>query len=889
MLKINALKIFILSIFVCCCSASFAQGKNFTISKTEPNWLRKVKRVDKKPSFKDIQEGYYLYLFEKQSNLETKENYTHFIRDISSSSGVQNGSEISISYDPSYEQLTFHKLIIWRDNKPMDKLNAQKFKIIQKEKELSRFIYSGLFTAYLILDDIRKGDRIEYSFTIKGNNPAFTKYSNIIYFEYESQIVNLYSNIIFDGKRKIQTKNFNDVPPVKQTRDGDLNVFEWQSSMTKTHPNNENEPSDYDPYARVQLSEYQSWKEIVDWGLNLKNYDLKNSKIINDKIAELKVKSKGNKQKYFELATRFVQDEIRYMGIEIGEYSHRPNTPEKILQQRYGDCKDKSTLLCYLLNADGINAYSVFLNTYMEKSTSQLLPSPTVFNHEVIMAEVDDRTIFVDPTMSDQRGPILSNYFPYNANVLVIKPGVNSLQPTPSQILGKKKSLSVFNLSDTTKGHKSTLKIVTNYSANYADDFRYNLNSDGLDYYEKSYVDYYANIYPGTKLKDPIKIEDNEVENIITVTESYEIENFWTKEDDKKERYIAYFNGDLIQDQIVALKKYRDAPLAINYPITIDQTISVILPYEQRFDPENININTENYRYLFSLHSKLDTLTLTYYFQNFSAQLPESSLNEYIKNRKEMVLSLSYGIYYREYTQNTQSKNINYWLVALTLFAVLLASIATFLVYFRKQNFDLEAIKVVPQIGGWLILVSIGTVISPISILVTILKSGLYNQTNWDNLNNLTRFSAFGYKLAFMFECIGNASLIVFSIFLIFMLFNRRKDFPKAIIFFKVFAFLITLIDVILVSWVSGESSKTDFSNYGYLIGQGIATIIWVLYLINSTRVKATFVFTYPKSLWRAALRKDAAENFGKHNFLNNTSNFGNYTKIESIEEDERL
>jgi transglutaminase-like putative cysteine protease len=33
------------------------------------------------------------------------------------------------------------------------------------------------------------------------------------------------------------------------------------------------------------------------------------------------------------------------MGIEMGQYSHKANNPERVFKQRYGDCKDKSLLL----------------------------------------------------------------------------------------------------------------------------------------------------------------------------------------------------------------------------------------------------------------------------------------------------------------------------------------------------------------------------------------------------------------------------------------------------------------------------------------------------------------------------------------------------------------
>lgn len=887
MLKRNALQILFLFVLTISSLKSTAQGKNFSTSRNEPSWLRKVTTINKKPAGKDIQDGYYIFLYEKQNNLETNEYYQHFIRDISSGAGVQNGSEISISYDPSYEKLIFHKLVVWRNNKPIDKLDAQKFKIIQKEKELSRFIYSGLFTAYLILDDIRKGDRIEYSYTTKGNNPAFTKYSNTIYFEGGSQIVNVYHNIIFKSNRNIRSKNFNNTPKLKKTVENGLNIFEWQAEMTQTHPDYDDEPSSYNPYARVQLSEYNNWNEIVNWGLSLKNYNLKNSKIINDKIAELKAKSKNDQRKYLTLATRFVQDEIRYMGIEIGEYSHRPNTPEKILQQRYGDCKDKSTLLSYLLNANGIKAYTVFINTYLEKETAALLPSPTIFNHEVVMAEIDDRNIYIDPTISDQRGSIMNVNFPYEANVLLIKPGINELKTTPSRVLGKTKARTVFKVGDTAKNEKTTLQIVTTYSNNYADDYRANLSEEGVDYYEKTYLDYYVGIYPGLTLKKPLKIEDNEEENIITVTEDYVIKNFWTSDETGKSKLAAYFYGDLIEDELVSLKKYRDAPLSTNYPSNIDQEITVILPFVPNVERENVNIDNDNYRFLFSVNSKLDTLHLSYYFQNFKPILETNSLEQYIKDKKEIKNTISYGIYYGGNSGTTDYANINYWLITLTIFSFLLFCGLATVFFFKKQPFNLEDIKNAMPIGGWLIFTAITIAIAPISLLITMGKSGLYNQTYWDNLDNLSRFATFGYKFAFIFESISNAFLLSFSILIIFLFFNRRKSLPYFYIAFKISTFLVLMLDLSLTFWVEdGTRNYSYVSEITRLVLQGIFATVWILYFLKSERVKATFVFTYPKSLWNMALIQDLAKNFPGSQIPNNTVNFEPHN---SVTENERF
>ena len=155
----------ILLVLLILCSTFFlssSQGKNFSVNRTAPSWIVKVDPSGGKPKSKDIIDGYYLSLMEYQQHAELQEEYKHIIRQIVSDAGVQNASQISVTYDPSYQKLIFNKVIIWRDNKPYDQLNATKFKVLQNEKDLSKFIYSGTYDAYMLLEDIRKGDRIEY-------------------------------------------------------------------------------------------------------------------------------------------------------------------------------------------------------------------------------------------------------------------------------------------------------------------------------------------------------------------------------------------------------------------------------------------------------------------------------------------------------------------------------------------------------------------------------------------------------------------------------------------------------------------------------------------------------------------------------------------------------
>ena len=59
----------------------------------------------------------------------------------------------------------------------------------------------------------------------------------------------------------------------------------------------------------------------------------------------------------------FMQQQIRYVGIEIGIGNLQPHAAEDVFQKRYGDCKDKATLMVAMLDAVGIRATWVAVDT----------------------------------------------------------------------------------------------------------------------------------------------------------------------------------------------------------------------------------------------------------------------------------------------------------------------------------------------------------------------------------------------------------------------------------------------------------------------------------------------------------------------------------------------
>jgi len=118
---------------------------------------------------------------------------------------------------------------------------------------------------------------------------------------------------------------------------------------------------------------------------------------------------------------RWVSSQLRYVAISMGAGGYVPHNADDVLAARYGDCKDKTTLLTALMHAKGIRAMPVLIHT---ANTFDLPDTvlPGAFNH--VITYLPDWDLFVDST---------SGFAPFG----VLPPGVRAKQA----LLGGDKAL----------------------------------------------------------------------------------------------------------------------------------------------------------------------------------------------------------------------------------------------------------------------------------------------------------------------------------------------------------------------------------------------------------------------------------------------------------------
>ncbi len=104
-----------------------------------------------------------------------------------------------------------------------------------------------------------------------------------------------------------------------------------------------------------------TWKSIGEWYQNLAKDRLVPTPEIAAKANEL-VAGKADFYEKVEPIAEFVQKQIRYFVIEMGIGGHQPHFAGDIFRNRYGDCKDKATLLTSMLSTVGIHGTLVLVD-----------------------------------------------------------------------------------------------------------------------------------------------------------------------------------------------------------------------------------------------------------------------------------------------------------------------------------------------------------------------------------------------------------------------------------------------------------------------------------------------------------------------------------------------
>jgi transglutaminase-like putative cysteine protease len=590
----------------------------------------------------DPSQDYRWLLSDRQINAQNDEEFVHEARQILNSAGVQYGSHVMIKYDPTCEALTFHWARLWRGTNKLDRLDLSKLHVSQAGLDTDELLFSSEKTALLMLDDVRVGDIVEYAYTIEGTNPALAgKFADSVQLQFRLPVGRVATRLIWPSSRKLYIKNhLTDLQPTTSRKSNTIE-YTWDA---RNMPGLRREPPTpiwYDPYPWVQLSEFQKWSDVNRWALRLFTTTNAPSPELAKKINEWKQLPEPADRVL--AALRFVQEEIRYLGMEDGAAGYEPAQPSVVFARRFGDCKDKSLLLVTILRALKIEAFPVLVNDRRRQELAELQPSPTLFNHVLVQVNLGGQSFWLDTTATFERGALPLRFWPAYGWGLMVGPAVTGLTPIPPCPVQPRTTVTEY-LNIGLVDSPSTAKIVTVAEGPDADRLRERFATTPREDIERDNLNAYAKLYPFMSRTAPLVYNDDEQQNRVETTEFYAIERMWSKQADEPYFRCRLYCLNVDESLVKPAVSFRTMPLGVVYPVHQIFHAEVSVPTSWPIPASNTTI--ENPAFLFQrvINVAGGKLLLDYEYRSLSDAVAPEAVPAYVRDLDSATDALVYSV-----------------------------------------------------------------------------------------------------------------------------------------------------------------------------------------------------------------------------------------------------
>jgi hypothetical protein len=327
------------------------------------------------------------------------------------------------------------------------------------------------------------------------------------------------------------------------------------------------------PHIRFRSGFWKAWNDISKWYYTM----LFKPKVIITEEIENKAKAlivdTDSRRDKIKACYDFVKD-IRYISINMNNNGISPNKPAEVLENKYGDCKDKSILLISLLNSLDIEAEPVLLLTNNEGSFDKNFPAWN-FNHMIVaVKDKDDKYIWMDPTarfteFGDLPAPDM------DIDVLVLHDdGTSSIERTLiSDCKKNKKSINV------------NIEISENLESNIEFDLKYfgedrsRMKSLTENSSEKEIKKFCKSMITDDFLNstiDSVKYSDSLSEGFFNL--GFLVKNINIVQQQGNLFFVSHNFLPFVTETEWLISEERKYPLAFPYPRTINKNIVIIYP-----------------------------------------------------------------------------------------------------------------------------------------------------------------------------------------------------------------------------------------------------------------------------------------------------------------------
>ena len=323
---------------------------------------------------------------------------THQIIKLLTYRGIKQYDDIAIPYNPKAQYLTVNQA---RTILPDGSIfQSEAFNRVTPPGLLEYNLYSDTIWHVISMPALEPGCTIEYQVSIEDAavSSGENRFSGGFHFQSTNPTLQTNYALRLPKDRVFRWKAVNCVIEPQIVSENGIVTYLWHYGKTPAIHEEIGMPNIDEIVPRFSFTSFDSWNEVSSWYRELAKdrYDLDtNIKQIVDNLTA------GLETQYEKIRTiyNFVTSEIRYVGIELGTGAYQPSLASQVLHKRYGDCKDKTTLMISMLDQIDVPAFPALINPSPFAHIDLDMPSTGQFSHLITMIpQKNGRIIWLDPT-----------------------------------------------------------------------------------------------------------------------------------------------------------------------------------------------------------------------------------------------------------------------------------------------------------------------------------------------------------------------------------------------------------------------------------------------------------------------------------------------------------
>jgi tetratricopeptide (TPR) repeat protein len=312
---------------------------------------------------------------------------------VQSEAGVQQWGQIQVGYNSANERVEIAYVRVVKADGTVVKAGDDAVQDLSAPLEQQASVYTDYRQKHITVPGLRPGETLEYDMVTVIHTPLapgefWTDYD----FDKNNIMLDEELDVDVPSDRPLKLKNKPGMDP-KISEENGRRLYHWTSShLEREDDTKDKDDKDKEKKRRkkraeeerpdVQLTTFVSWEQIGRWYASLEKDRRAPSPEVRAKAQEL-TKGLDTDLDKVQALYDFVAKNFRYVSLSLGLGRYQPHAAGDVLHDQYGDCKDKHTLLASLLEAEGMHASSVLINS--SRKLDPDVPSPAQFDHVITM------------------------------------------------------------------------------------------------------------------------------------------------------------------------------------------------------------------------------------------------------------------------------------------------------------------------------------------------------------------------------------------------------------------------------------------------------------------------------------------------------------------------